>query len=234
MMSSISLTRASHALQSLTTLSLSRIIQSIVCIIEDHWFDMRYGTDTCLPDNLTRLHIPSKNKNRAVPYAPTKAKHFRSIIETLSFPTDSVFVDIGSGKGKILLLASHYNFKKVRGIEFSPALCRIAKTNVSAYQHRARINTPIEIVESDAADYQIGADENVFFLFNPFDGDVLRQFLTNVGRSLEHNPRKIWLIYNNPIYRNVIEQHSRFAEVKTIVYANTESVVYLSDSSTKD
>ncbi len=95
------------------------------------------------------------------------------------------------------------------------------------YQRQVKLNAPIEIIEADAAEYLFGVDENVFFLFNPFDGVILRRFLENISQSLVQHPRKIWLIYDNPVWRNVIDQHEAFVEVNMIAYANTESIVYV-------
>src|SRR5713101_6823082 len=42
------------------------------------------------------------------------------------------FVDIGCGKGRILLSALALPFRRIVGVEFSPVLCRIAEKNVAS------------------------------------------------------------------------------------------------------
>src|SRR5208283_3490988 len=41
------------------------------------------------------------------------------------------FIDIGAGKGRGLLVASEFHFRKVVGIELNPALAAIARSNVA-------------------------------------------------------------------------------------------------------
>ena len=66
-------------------------------------------------------------------YFPTRARHIKKILKTQIFPSKSVFVNIGSGKGRNLLIASQFNFKRVVGIEFSKEFCEIAKKNVDIF-----------------------------------------------------------------------------------------------------
>jgi hypothetical protein len=47
-------------------------------------------------------------------------------------------------------------------------------------------------------------------MYNPFKATVLAEVLRNVGLSLEKNPRKLWLIYNTPEHRKVVEESKLF------------------------
>ena len=71
-----------------------------------------------------------------------------------------------------------------------------------------------EIILSDVVNYCVKDDESIFYLFNPFDRVVLKKVLLNIRRSLETNSRKIWLIYYNPIWSDVIEEQNRFLSKK--------------------
>lgn len=67
-------------------------------------------------------------------YLPTSTLAFQSIMRNL--PTDVseyVFVDFGSGKGRTLLLAAEFNFKRIIGVEFARELHDTAVKNVKNY-----------------------------------------------------------------------------------------------------
>ncbi len=70
------------------------------------------------------------------------------------------------------------------------------------------------MVTVDAAKYAIKDDENVFYLFNPFDDVVMNKFIQNVETSLARQPRNIWIIYQNPVNQDVFERHDAYRLVK--------------------
>jgi 16S rRNA G966 N2-methylase RsmD len=116
-----------------------------------------------------------------------------------ALPSDSVLVDFGSGKGRVLLIAASFGFREARGIEFAQELCHIARTNWLAYKQKRRVATVCQVVEVDAVDYAIKPDENVFFLFNPFDNVILDRVLVNLQKSIEQRPRRVLICcYNCP------------------------------------
>lgn len=182
-------------------------LKILLSYLEDYIFDIRYGTDTMRWIDLNDLDIQSENRHRGVNYQPTRARPFRKLIGMLDFSRDSVFVDFGSGKGRVLLLASEYRFKRIVGIEFSHQLCEVARRNLLVYREKTGVGGNVEIVESDAVDYEVRDDENIFFFFNPFDAFVMNKVIRNIMISLEKKPRQIWLIYNCPERSHVIEKH---------------------------
>ena len=62
--------------------------------------------------------------NRGYPYKATRVLPLRKLFCIIKgmIPVDSIFVDFGCGKGRALLIASEYNFKSVRGVEFAHEL----------------------------------------------------------------------------------------------------------------
>lgn len=215
---------------SLTKRGVKRTLQSAISISEDYLFDWRYATDTTARVPVKNLHISSSNKAEAHDYVPTRGRAFRKLMESMSFPKQSVFVDFGSGKGKLLLLASRYSFKRVVGIEFSDELCEIARRNFAAHRDRVRTCSEVEIVCSDVVDYKIKHDENIFFLFNPFGRSVMRQVLANIQRSYELNPRPLWLVYADPFYGDLVATQTRLKPHKTYFYGGYDFIVYACDT----
>jgi 16S rRNA G966 N2-methylase RsmD len=206
---------------------LRRSVQSILSIVEDYYFDIRYGTETMHWVELDRLSIKSENKQRGTRYEPTRIRHFRKIMNILKFPSGSVYVDLGSGKGRLLLIASRYRFKQVVGVEFSHELCEIAQKNLHSFRKKTRLDVDVEIVELDVVDYEIKDDENVFYLFSPFDEFIINKVIKNIRTSLVRSPRRVWLIYNNPVHRNTID--TAFRKLTDYVYGSKEFAIYTND-----
>jgi len=182
-------------------------------------YDARRNTDTAGCLELDDLSISSGRKQFGMPYEPTSSWPFRKLMDTLQLPKECTFVDVGCGKGKVLLLAADYGFQKIVGLEFSHELCEVAEKNVAAYQDRREQAADIEVVECDAADYLIRDDENVFYMFNPFDGNVMAAFLDNVLSAVARRPRRVWLIYHNATCRDVIDGLSAFRQVGEYTFA---------------
>ena len=104
-----------------------------------------------------------------------------------------VFVDFGSGKGRVLIFAAMHRFRRVIGIDRSTALNDIARHNVQ----RARkwmACQDVEVVTSDAAAYALPDDATVMFFAYPFGGEILREVLANIEASLRRAPRRLLLI----------------------------------------
>ena len=71
-------------------------------------------------------------------YQPTEPALFREMMKTMSSLEidfqDLTFIDVGSGKGRVLLMAAEYPFRRVLGVELLPALHRVAQANIRAYK----------------------------------------------------------------------------------------------------
>jgi SAM-dependent methyltransferase len=200
-----------------------------VSYLTDFWFDLRYGTSTSGWIAPSDLDTDSPNQRHSVRYQATKQRPFMGLMRSLSFPPDSVFVDVGCGKGKVLLIASGFGFKKVVGLDFSRDLCVIARANVQTYQRRIRETLDIEIIETDILDYEIKTDQNVFYLYNPFDGVIMSKFIRRIGASIQKTPRKVWLIYHIPEQSEIIEAQSVFPKRTPHSIGGVEFIVYESE-----
>jgi SAM-dependent methyltransferase len=198
-----------------------------ISFISDYWFDLRYGTSTSgwIPRN--KLITRSNNIHHSGRYQATKVRPFRKLMKLLSFPENSILIDVGCGKGKVLMMASEYGFKKILGVEFSPDLCAIARNNIDVYRkRRSGPVADIEVVESDIIDYDLRGEENVFYLYNPFDDVILGRLIKNIEQSVKKRPRKIWLIYHTPRYTDIIEREKFFTRGCKYYLGGTEFVVY--------
>lgn len=215
--------------KSLGRRGLRRTLQSVASAIEDRWFEFSSGADTAGWVSLATLTIASRNKDQGERYRPTRARPFRKLMAAMAFPADSVFVDLGAGKGRALLLALRAGFRRVVGVEFSPQLCDEARRNARAFCRRAGIDAAVEVVEGDVADYRVRDDENVFYLFNPFKAGVIEALLAGIDASLARAPRKVWIIYNNPIHAEAVEARG-YHRLMEYAYGGTTFRVFVKEA----
>jgi len=194
-----------RSIDSLRNRGLRPTLRYIRAYADDAWFDHRFGVHTDRWVDLKDLEVVGKNRDQAVNYQPIKADQVRAAFGLFQIPTDRVFVDYGSGKGRVLLLAILYGFHRVAGIEFAPALCDEAERNVEGFRHRTGRQFEAHIANVDAASYRVEDDDCVFFFNNPFGPRVLEQVLGNIRLSLESKPRVIHVVYVNPFHRHVLD-----------------------------
>ena len=144
------------------------------------------------------------------PYQPIPPEQFREIMSALSrhIGSDSnidkfTFIDIGSGKGRALLLASEFGFRRIIGIELLPELVEVARENAKTFKQRGS-HSEIELICGDATKFPFPSEPAVVFLFNPLPEPALRTLLENLARSLREYPRTVYVAYANPILRQTV------------------------------
>lgn len=196
-------------------------------------FDLEHDVDTEGAINgwtyLSDLDIPSKNWIYGRNYIAIEPARFRHLLAGMNLRfEDFVFVDFGSGKGRALLMASEFPFKRVQGVEFSPELHAIAQQNIAKYAAHRR-SGPVESVCMDFLDYPLPAEPSIFFLYDPCEDAVLVKLLRRIGESLQANPRTLYLIYVAPtdsksILLNEVpwlRKWNENAKLNSCIYAST-------------
>ena len=116
------------------------------------------------------------------------------------------FIDLGSGKGRTLLMASHYPFRRIMGVELLPSLNEIAQQNLAEYRSESQKCFAIESICADATSFDLPQEALVLYLFNPFSESGLRRSLANLGKSLSEHPRPIYVLYSNPQLDSVMTE----------------------------
>jgi SAM-dependent methyltransferase len=198
------------AFNNLKTRGLRETFGSVVRVAVDLCFDLRFGTDTVRWVEINSLHFESEHKKDGFSYIPSPVIPLRTLLRELDLPKDGVFVDFGSGKGRVLLIAAQSGFQRIIGVEFSPELCQIARENIKAFLRKTQITARMEVIQSDAATFSIDRECNVIFMYHPFEKGVLTRVLVNLRGSLIQFPRKIWVIYNNPVDHEVLASSKLF------------------------
>jgi SAM-dependent methyltransferase len=123
------------------------------------------------------------------------------------------FLDLGSGKGRMLLLAARYPFRRIIGVELSESLTAIARRNLARSRLRPRCRD-IELVTGDALDFAIPDDITVVYLFNPFRDAIFDGVVRRLEESVDRRPRSVRVIYRNPIYNDRLLRSGRFRTMR--------------------
>jgi hypothetical protein len=148
---------------------------------------------------LSDLDIASPNWIDGHDYAAIEPERFNSVLASLHIAMEEyTFVDFGSGKGRALLLASEFPFKRIIGLEFSPELHRIAGENIHRYLSKTQKCVNVESLNIDFVDFVLPSEPTVLFFFDPCRLPILKKVLDRIGQSLFADPRPITIVYVAP------------------------------------
>lgn len=188
--------------------------------------DRKYGCETGGQIPLDRLAIRSPSVGDGVQYQAVSGLYFHRMLGAVRIPPDThAFVDLGSGKGRALLMAAEYPFKRIVGVEFSPELHEIAQQNVERFRARSGSKQTFELHLGDAASYDFPPEPVALFLYNPFGERVLRRVIERLGSSLREVPREVLVFYKTPVHRHVLDD----APFLTPVKATSQYAVFAGD-----
>jgi SAM-dependent methyltransferase len=134
------------------------------------------------------------------PYQPTDPALFREMMASLPIEFDQfTFVDLGSGKGRTLLMASEYPFRRIVGVELIAELHRAAQQNIRDYRSPTQRCAQSESILADAREFELPPEPLVLYLFNPLPERALSEVLQRLEKSLARVPRPVWVVYHNPL-----------------------------------
>ena len=158
--------------------------------------EKKYGINTIGIDNLEQLE--SDQLDHATIYMPAIYSMLELVFEKINIASFNHLLDIGCGKGRAICVAAAKGCKKVSGIDFSKDLCMDAIQNLTIIQQMKPL-LQAKIINNDAYTYAIPNDVDCIFLFNPFDDYLMKGVVGNIQQSLAAHPRKITIIYANPL-----------------------------------
>ena len=174
-------------------------------------FDSKYGTDTGRHVTMEDLRAEGPDVPPLWRYAPTLMAPFRRMMAALPIEEEElVFVDLGSGKGRALLLASEYPFRRIVGVELSPRLHRVARANIERFHSDAQRCSRFELTCMDATDWEPPPEPMVLYLFHPFPIEIFAAVLARLEASLRACPRHVYLAYLNPLFDEIVMQTGLF------------------------
>ncbi|MCB0872339.1 MAG: class I SAM-dependent methyltransferase [Actinobacteria bacterium] len=161
-------------------------------------FDRRHGTDTVAEARIGDLTVASGDAGEGRMYVgspPAVLEHCMPAL--VADPATTTFIDMGSGKGRALMLAAVHGFPRAIGVEFAEELHAIALRNRDAFDRITGLGERIEPCLGDAGAFAFPPEPLMLFFNNPFRAPVLRRVLDGLQRSLDEHPRPAVLLYQS-------------------------------------
>lgn len=164
----------------------------------DDWVDQWFGLNEIPPDG-------SDLPRGCVPYLPCAVDKLSLVIERARVCADDLFVDVGSGLGRAMMLVHLLTGAAAVGLEVQAALAREA-TRIARGLQLERVQTLHGDAEELIAD--VGT-ASVFFFYCPFGGDRLLRVMQAIEPFAHSRPLRLcfvdmpapelpWLIAERP------------------------------------
>ena len=150
------------------------------------------------------LTVPSGAAAEGHTYLPTQPRLARACLDALCEQRlpDATFVDVGSGRGRVLLMAAERPFRRVIGIEFAQELHQAALANIQRFPVSRLRCTDLTSLLGDAAAYEPPAGPLVVYFDNPFSHTVMSRVVGNVAASYAQSPRPMVLVYQQLVHES--------------------------------
>jgi len=146
----------------------------------------------------------------ATHYEPTPVDEAELLLDALPLPPErTTFVDLGSGMGRVVLLAAERPYRQVIGVEISPALHEVAKENRDRYPRSRLASKDVRLVRADAATFAFPRGDLAIYLYNPFRAPILDAV---VARLAVH-AGGVAIAYHTALERASIDVAPQFTEI---------------------
>ena len=167
---------------------------------------MKYGIRrTFAPVQLRHLTLSNADISKSSPYEAVNYYMLEKLLSAFrSQSADTSIVDLGCGKGRVMVTSAYFGFTRITGIDFAKELCEEAIRNMQKVQ----LTFPgmsWNVIHANVLDYLIQPDDTVFFMFNPFVEETLNSFLIRLEESCKLYPRKTYFLYASPQHAAVLE-----------------------------
>jgi SAM-dependent methyltransferase len=164
----------------------------------DELWDRRLGVRTIG----WRPNVGNENDpNVRIQYLPTSYSVLRRVLRRASVGRGDVFVDLGSGMGRAVFVASDLGARRAVGVEIDEALVNRARANLTRSRLRAR---EVEFVHAPAETYSL-EQATVIFMYHPFGAGTMTAVAENIAGGLKKNPRNLRVVYLNPQCSSVLD-----------------------------
>ena len=106
--------------------------------------------------------------------------------------SNDVLLDYGCGKGRVGFFLSYRTKAKTIGIEYDQRIYESARKNQSTAKSKTAF------VLTKAEEYEVPAEVNRCYFFNPFSVEILHKVMARICDSWYENPREIFLFFYYP------------------------------------
>ncbi len=152
----------------------------------------------------------------ATHYEPTPLPDADRCLDLFKGPlTDTTFVDIGSGMGRMLFVAARRPFRTIVGVEISPALHEVAKDNLARIDRSTFACNDLRLVRAEVGRFVLPRGDLALYLYNPFRAEVLAP----LAERLATREGTCTIVYHTPLERAVFDSDARFAQSADLGFA---------------
>ena len=164
----------------------------------------KYGFNTLIPMDLKHLTIIDGDVKKSSRYEAVSFYMLEQLLGAFrKISAETSIVDLGCGKGRMMMVAPHFGFQNITGIDFAKEVCEQAIVNMKITEKKFPGIT-WNVINQNVEDYNIASTDSVFFMFNPFESSVLKNFLENLNASCDQFPRTTYFIYASPQHEQLL------------------------------
>jgi SAM-dependent methyltransferase len=149
-------------------------------------------------DKLLQIHTLGRDDTNAdeyrYPYEPTPYCVLERLADSGLIGRDDALLDYGCGKGRVDFFLAYRTRAKTVGIEYDPHIYEGALENRKSAHPKATA----DFVLARAEEYEVPADINRCYFFNPFSSEILHKVMARIIESYYENPREIFLFFYYP------------------------------------
>ena len=128
------------------------------------------------------------------PYEPTPYPVLERLANSGFIRKKDVVLDYGCGKGRVDFFLSYQTKAKTIGIEYDERIYQATIEN----RKTAVSGAKTEFLLASAEAYEVPAEVNRYYFFNPFSVELLRKVMARIIESYYANPREAFLFFYYP------------------------------------
>lgn len=135
-------------------------------------------------------------------------------------PREYSFVDLGCGKGRVLLLAAQRPFRKIVGVEISTELAATARRNIAQFRPSSERVRAITVENVDVRTFAMPAGHLLIHMYHPFDPEIsaaVFKRLAAIGGQPPRQVRVAYLTYTQSV-PSVTEMFAAFGWLRLVRY----------------
>ena len=174
--------------------------------------ERKYHISTLGEDELKSLKGRGIDISHATIYMPINYYVIERLMrEIVKYESNKTFLDVGCGKGRAMIVAAAYGFEQITGIDFSKEFCEDSEATIKLYSQK-NSTAHFTVINTDAYYFEIPNDITTIFFFNPFDGFIMNEVVSNIIKSRNRNSRTIRVLYANPQHKSIFIENG-FSEI---------------------
>ena len=169
-------------------------------------------TTTAVETPLDGLHVIGPNRAQAHGYRPTPRRLVTWVLDGLDVAFEhTTFVDIGSGRGRVLFEAARYPFQNIIGIECTEELHEDASLNLRHWPRAIMRCREVDLVLGDAFETPLPDGDLLIWMFDPFSDRLMTRMAARLAEHARNG--RVTLVLIEPQNPMAFRESTAFREV---------------------